>query len=67
MNISEIKKMSKVERLQVMEVLWDSLLNEEDLVTPEWHEEILSDRRKKITNNEAKFISLAELKASRKQ
>jgi hypothetical protein len=67
MNISELKKMSKAERLQAMEALWDSLLNEDDLETPEWHEKILSDRRKKIANNEAKFISLAELKASRKQ
>ncbi len=59
--------MSKTERLQAMEALWDSLLYEDDIETPEWHEKILSERKKKIANNEAKFISLAELKASRKQ
>ena len=29
MNIQEIKKMSRIERLQAMEALWDSLLDEE--------------------------------------
>ena len=61
MNISELKKMSKTERLQAMEALWDSLLYEDDLETPEWHEKNLSGRRKKIANNEAKFISLVQL------
>lgn len=67
MNISELKKMSKVERIQAMEVLWDSMLYEDELETPNWHEEILLDRKNKILNKQAKFISLAELKASRKQ
>ena len=63
MDIFEIKNMSKIERIKAMETLWDSLLYEDELETPEWHEEILSGRKKKIANNEAKFISLAELKA----
>ena len=68
MNISELKKMSKAERLQAMEALWDSLLYEDiELETPKWHEKILEDRKNKISNGKAKFISLAELKASRKQ
>ena len=29
MNTIEIKKMSRIERLQTMEALWDSLLDEE--------------------------------------
>ena len=68
MNISELKKMSKAERIQAMEALWDSLLYEDvELETPKWHEKILEDRKNKISNGKAKFISLAELKASRKQ
>ena len=67
MNISELKKMSKAERIQAMEALWDSLLYEDvELETPKWHEKILEDRKNKISNGKAKFISLAELKASRK-
>ena len=68
MNISELKKMSKAERLQAMEALWDSLLYEDvELETPKWHEKILEDRKNKISNGKAKFISLAELKASSKK
>ena len=68
MNITDIKKMSKSKRLQAMEALWDSLLYEDgEIDTPKWHEKILEERKNKISNGKAKFISLAELKASRKQ
>ncbi|TLU82789.1 MAG: cysteine methyltransferase [Chlorobium sp.] len=68
MNISELKKMSKCERLQAMEVLWDSLLYEnDDLEAPDWHENILQERKEKIESGNAKFISLSELKKSWQQ
>jgi putative addiction module component (TIGR02574 family) len=64
MNRSEIKKMTVAERLQAMEAIWDSLLyDKEEIKTPEWHQEILEDRKEKIKNGTAKFISLSELKA----
>ncbi len=67
MNMFEIKKMSIIERLQAMEALWDSLLHEESQIeSPECHRDILEERRKKIENGKAEFISLEELKASRK-
>ena len=66
MDIAEIKKMSTSERLQVMEVLWDSFRYEHESVeTPEWHENILQVRREKIASGTATFISLSELKKSR--
>ena len=47
MNIAALKKMSKAERLQAIEALWDSLLYEGvELDTPKWHEKILEDRKK---------------------
>jgi hypothetical protein len=68
MNIATVKKMSKAERLQAMEVLWDSLLYEGgELDIPKWHEKILEERKRMISSGKAKFISLAELKANRKQ
>jgi hypothetical protein len=68
MNILDIKKMSKTERLQAMEALWDSFLYEDGEVdTPEWHGSILEARKNKIAKGEAKFISLSELKASGKR
>ncbi len=100
----EIKRMSTIERLQVMEALWDSFMEEDSKVepkqrahsplllaglaselktdtipygrrfpaacsgesSPEWHRDILEERKRKIENGKAEFISLKELRASRK-
>jgi putative addiction module component (TIGR02574 family) len=67
MNTIEIKKMSTIERLQAMEALWDSLMDEEsEIESPQWHRDILEERKRKIENGKAEFISLEELKATRK-
>jgi putative addiction module component (TIGR02574 family) len=63
MNIAEVKKLSAKERLEVMEVIWESLLNEpEELETPKWHKQILQERERRIERGEVRFIPLAELK-----
>ena len=67
MSTLEIKKMSRIERLQAMEALWDSLIHEEsELESPEWHRDILEERKRKIENGKAEFISIEKLRASRK-
>ncbi len=68
METIDIKKMSTTERLQIMETLWDSLLYEETQIeSPAWHRDILEERKRKIENGKAKFLSsLEELKTSRK-
>jgi putative addiction module component (TIGR02574 family) len=67
MNRLEIKRMSTIERLQAMEALWDSFMEEDSKVeSPEWHRDILEERKKKIENGKAEFISLKELRDSRK-
>ncbi len=67
MDTIEIMKMSVVERLQTMEALWDSLLDEKsEIESPKWHRNIIEERKRKIENGKAEFISLKELKASRK-
>ena len=58
---AEIEKMTTSERLQAMESLWDALCREPDkLNSPNWHGEVLSDRRTKIEDGEASFVSLKE-------
>ena len=65
MKIDKLKKMSRAERLQAMEALWDSMLSENTKIdTPKWHEDMLKERKRIIANGSAKFISLAELKTS---
>jgi len=67
MNTLEIKKMSRIERLQAMEALWDSLIGEEsEIESPGWHRDILEERKMKIENGQTEFISLEKLRASRK-
>jgi hypothetical protein len=66
MDLQEIKKMSRIERIRTMEALWDSLRDEEpEIESPEWHQDILKERKQKIESGEAWFISLDKLRASR--
>jgi putative addiction module component (TIGR02574 family) len=67
MNTQEIKKMTRIERLQAMEALWDSLIDEEsEIESPEWHRDVLEERKRKIETGKAEFIPLEKLRASRK-
>jgi len=62
--IVQAESMTQVERLQAMEELWDAIChNESKLEPPEWHKNILSDRKQKIQSGIVKFVTLEELKA----
>lgn len=46
MQLSELANLPLAERLQAMEMLWDSLCRESDFnPSPEWHAEVLEERR----------------------
>jgi putative addiction module component (TIGR02574 family) len=67
MNTLEIKKMSTIERLRAIEALWDSLIDEQsEIESPQWHRDVLEERKRKIETGKAEFISLEKLRASRK-
>ena len=56
MNTPEIKKMSRIERLQAMEALWDSLTcDEAEIESPEWHRDILPREKKKDRNRQSRI------------
>ena len=60
---SQIDKMSVVERLQAIEQLWDALCREpKDMGSPEWHRDILADRKARAERGEARFLTLAQLR-----
>ncbi|WLE97320.1 MAG: addiction module protein [Candidatus Electrothrix communis] len=64
MNALKVKQMDTVQRLRLMEKIWDSLLYDEaDMESPEWHKDILSARKKKIEEGKAEFVSIKELRA----
>ena len=63
MSVTEIQKMSPVERLSTMEALWDAMCHEEkEPTSPDWHGDLLEVRRAKIASGEGKFVSLDEAK-----
>ena len=64
MNTLAIEKMNTIERLQAMETLWDALLRErEEVKTPDWHYNVIEERKKRITDGTAEFITLKRIKA----
>jgi hypothetical protein len=58
---SDLAELPVEERLKCMEVLWDSLRGSEP-DSPEWHGQVLSERRAKIESGEAKYLTGSELK-----
>ena len=65
MEAIEIKNLSIIERLQIMEEIWDSLLYEGcNIESPEWHRNVLEERKRTIESGTAEFYSIRELKKS---
>ena len=60
---SEIERMSVEERLQTIELLWDSISKLGDAVaSPAWHGQVLAARRAKVDAGEGQFLSMDELR-----
>jgi len=64
MNMNEAKMLTPSERLQAMEVLWDTICHDETpLDPPVWHKRILAERKKELESGNAEFVTIEELKA----
>lgn len=64
MNTIEITGMSKAEKLQTMEALWDSLIHEDsEIKSPKWHQPTLEARKQKIEEGKAEYLSIEELRS----
>ena len=51
-----------------MEAIWDSLIHENsEIDTPEWHQDILADRKLNIEEGNAEFISIAALRSKHRR
>lgn len=56
--------MSVAEKLQLMEDVWTSLCQKGgDVQSPQWHEEVLAERRRRLEAGEANVSSWDEAKA----
>ena len=63
----QLETMTIAEKLDIMEQLWLSLRSSPDYSPPDWHGEILADRRRRIENGETIFSSLDDVIARVKQ
>ncbi|MGB8352471.1 MAG: addiction module protein [Chthoniobacteraceae bacterium] len=65
---AEIARMTPIERLKTMELIWESLVKDVGSVdSPAWHGEILKGRLDKVRSGEAKFLDLDEVRRRLKQ
>lgn len=63
MSITDIKEMSIIERIHAMELLWDSLCeDDQNIYPPEWHESVLNARKEKMDSSGAEFLTLDQAK-----
>lgn len=62
-NISEIKQMSKQEKLLLMETIWQELsVDEQEIEVPESHKKMLDKRAVLAENGEAEFLDWDDAK-----
>ena len=65
--ISHIKQMSVSERLQTIEILWNSLRSDDSVDSCEWHGDVLRARRAKVEAGEGVFLSISQLRTRLQQ
>ena len=62
--MEQISRMSSSERVEAMELLWESLSKEGfDYPSPDWHSKVLTERSEIIDSGNAKWLSVDELQA----
>jgi len=58
-----LDKMSSLDKIAVMEKLWDDLCRDpESIPSPKWHKDVLEAREKEINEGMAKFSSFDRAK-----
>ncbi len=65
MSINDIKNMPIQERMQLMEVLWDSFVRDDVTSSPAWHKEVLDSRTEIMQKEQVKTYTLNELRQQR--
>ena len=59
-----LNKMTSGEKIMIMNEIWDDLLrNSEDIPSPEWHKDILSEREERVKNGTAHFQDFDSVKS----
>ena len=60
---SEIRKMPTVEKVALLEMVWDDLRGDSDaLEIPQWHKDVLDERAEAVRRGEASYIDWKDAK-----
>jgi hypothetical protein len=63
MSVAEIQRMPLAEKLQIMELLWEDLRSHiEDSPVPEWHKELLDERREGVESGKEEILDWDKIK-----
>jgi len=64
MNLLEtIHELPKIEKIKVMEFLWDDItVEEKSYASPKWHKEALRETEKNVSEGKEKFIDWSKAK-----
>lgn len=62
--ILDLKRLSRPEKVSLMEQIWQDLsADEQEVESPLWHEEVLADRLAKVEEGHAIFLTIEEVEA----
>ena len=60
---AQIERMSVAEKFEALEQIWESLRREvPEMPSPDWHREVLAERKARAERGESKFLTLDELR-----
>lgn len=60
--IPPLEKMSREEKLQVMEALWADLSQNDDIESPAWHKDALEETEARLASGEEKILDWDDAK-----
>lgn len=58
----DLEKMTRAEKLAVMETIWSDLADD-TLTSPDWHSDVLAESERQVANGTATFSDWDEAKA----
>jgi len=59
----DVSQMSTPEKLEALDLIMNSFgNNQSEMPSPDWHQDVLSERMQKIESGEAKWLSFDEVK-----
>jgi putative addiction module component (TIGR02574 family) len=65
MSIAEVRQLPLAEKLQIMEAIWEDLrAHAEQVPVPQWHRDLLDERRKAVEEGRERLLDWDSIKDS---